>query len=290
MMISKPMLAETCEDINSLVFPVLATPKLDGIRCVKVNGVAMSRKFIAIPNLYIQKHISGIAASDLDGEIMIPGATFNQTQSTVMRADGEPRFEYHVFDYVSAGITQPYSKRMEVLKELELPAWCVRILPRVINSPEELMVYEAECLSDGYEGVMIRSPNSPYKLGRSTVRESYLLKIKRFSDSEACVLGFEERMHNANEATKDELGHTKRSSHKANMVPTDTLGAFVVRDIHNGKEFKVATGLDDAYRKHIWQNKDNYLGKVLKYKYQPSGMKDLPRFPVFVGFRDIRDI
>ena len=43
-------------------------------------------------------------------------------------------------------------------------------------------------------------PNAPYKQGRSTVREGYLLKVKTFLDDEATVVRFEERMHNGNEA------------------------------------------------------------------------------------------
>ena len=39
--IIKPMLAETCEELDSLTFPVLATPKLDGIRCLMVKGEAV---------------------------------------------------------------------------------------------------------------------------------------------------------------------------------------------------------------------------------------------------------
>ena len=40
----KPLLAETVEDISKLRYPLLASPKLDGIRCVKLNGKALTRK------------------------------------------------------------------------------------------------------------------------------------------------------------------------------------------------------------------------------------------------------
>jgi DNA ligase-1 len=283
------MLAETCEDINGLKYPVLASPKLDGIRCVKPDAVALSRKFIAIPNIHIQSAISSIQHKGLDGEIMVNGATFNQIQSQVMSEHGKPDFTYVVFDYVT-DIKTPYETRMQALAALELPSFCSKLLPQIIGTPEELLAYETQCLNQGYEGVMVRAPSSPYKCGRSTVRESYLLKIKRFTDSEAVILDFEERLHNANEAVKDELGHTKRSSHKANLVPMDTLGAFLVQDITTGLQFKVATGMDDMFRKSVWSDREQYKGKILKYKYQKAGMKDLPRFPVFIGFRDPRDL
>ena len=40
--ITKPMLATKCECPAALRFPVLATPKLDGIRCLKLGGKALT--------------------------------------------------------------------------------------------------------------------------------------------------------------------------------------------------------------------------------------------------------
>lgn len=295
-MISKPMLAETCDDIYELKYPVLATPKLDGIRCVVLNGKALSRKFKEIPNRYIQDLVSKLPEG-LDGELMLrrrlrdPEPTFQQVTSAVMSEDGEPDFYYNVFDYVMGGdLKVPYSGRMENLKGLALPDFVNKLLPIEIYGSVALERYEAKCLKEGYEGVMVRSPEGPYKTGRSTVREGYLLKIKRFKDSEAIVLGFTERMHNENEATKDELGHTKRSSAKNGLVPTGTLGALIVRDVTTQVQFEIGTGFDDNLRAAIWKNKNEYLTKLVKYKSQEIGTKDKPRFPVFLGFRDERDV
>jgi len=152
------------------------------------------------------------------------------------------------------------------------------------------LAYDNKCVGEGYEGVMIRTPNSPYKCGRSTSREGYLQKIKRFTDSEAAIIDFEEREHNANEATTDLLGHTKRSSHQENMVKTGTLGALRVRDVKTQVEFKIGTGYDDALRQEIWDNKDKYSKLLVKYKSQASGAKEAPRFPVFIGFRNENDL
>jgi DNA ligase-1 len=289
-MIEKPMLAATLQNIDKLNFPVLASPKLDGIRCLKVNGKALTRKFKPVPNKFIRDWLESNLPDGIDGEIMIRNATFNEIQSGVMSMDGEPDFEYHAFDLVTANTEKPYSVRIIDLSLLPKNKRLIIVENRLIFNQQELDEFEAQCLTQGYEGVMVRHPCGPYKNGRATEREGYLSKIKRFSDSEAVVTGYEERLHNANEATIDELGHTKRSSHKANMIPDDTLGAFHVKDIHTGQEFKVSTGMDDALRKTIWQNRDSYIGKLVKYKYQPAGQKDLPRFPVFLGFRDERDM
>lgn len=301
--IKKPMLAETCEDLVSLKFPVLATPKLDGIRCLVIGGKALSRKFKEIPNRYIQKLVSQLPEG-LDGELMLKSffcnedplcqklhePTFQQVTSAVMSEDGEPDFVYNVFDYVSADLRLPYNWRMSTLAELKLPEFVSKILPVSIGNLFQLGLFELECLRTGYEGVMVRSYESPYKCGRSTVKEGYLLKIKRFKDSEAIILGFTERMHNENTATKDELGHTKRSSAKSGLVPAGTLGTLVVRDTKSSVQFEIGTGFDDALRKTIWQNQTAYLTRLVKYKSQEIGTKDKPRFPVFLGFRDERDL
>jgi DNA ligase-1 len=117
-----------------------------------------------------------------------------------------------------------------------------------------------------------------------------LQKIKRFTDSEAVIVDFEERLHNENEATTDLLGHTKRSSHQENMVKTGTLGALRVRDVNTQIEFKIGTGYDDDLRQDIWDNKNHYTKLLVKYKYQAAGAKDAPRFPVFIGFRNENDL
>jgi len=293
-MIKKPMLAVACKDIESLAFPVLATPKLDGIRCLVVDGQALSRKFLPIPNHYVRRTIEAACPNGFDGEIMCPGKTFNETQSLIMSEEGEPDFNYWVFDYVQYDIRDPYSARVEDLREWMTPARdmskIVCLLPVKLHDLDSLKQYEIQSVLDGYEGIMVRDSDSPYKGGRSTLKEGYLLKIKRFEDSEAEVLGFEERMKNNNTLQADELGHAKRSSHKEGLEPSGTLGSLLVRDVVTGIEFSIGTGFDDVTRKEIWDNRDAYLGRLATYRYQPAGMKEKPRFPSFKGFRDPRDL
>ena len=136
---------------------------------------------------------------------------------------------------------------------------------------------------------MLRDPDGKYKFGRATVKEGILLKVKDFMDSEAEVIGFKEKMVNTNEATKDAFGHSERSTAQDGLVPADTLGGFILR-MSDGREFSCGSGLNDALRKEIWDNKEDYLGRLVKYKFMTSGIKDLPRHPVFVGFRSEDDM
>jgi DNA ligase-1 len=54
--------------------------------------------------------------------------------------------------------------------------------------------------------------------------------------------------------------------------------------------FKVGTGFTQAQRDELWGKKAGMVGKIIKFRYFPTGMKDAPRFPTFVGFRDPRDM
>lgn len=294
-MLNAPILAAKIQNIELIKFPVLATPKLDGIRCIKVNGQALSRSFKAIKNDYIRNLIESTCPDGFDGEI-IAGQNFNDVQSLVMSRDGNPQFKYAVFDYVGSDLDEPYEIRVQNLqsffksnsKALEI---CDPVFPVTIHSPEELKAVMDCHINQGYEGTMVRSPQSPYKCGRSTLKEGYLLAIKPFVDDEAEIIGFEELMHNENKLEKDVFGYADRSSKKEGLVPGNTLGAFIVRG-NDGVEFKIGTGrgLTKELRKNIWDNRQEYLGKLVHYRYQLHGSKDRPRIPVWHGFRDRDDL
>jgi DNA ligase-1 len=72
------------------------------------------------------------------------------------------------------------------------------------------------------------------------------------------------------------------------MIPCGTTGTLIAQ---NEKGIiRIGSGLDDKMREDIWSNKDSYIGKIVKYKYFSQGVKDLPRHPVFIGFRDPDDL
>jgi len=290
--ITKPMLAGKCECPANLHFPVLATPKLDGIRCLKIRGRALTRSYKPISNRFAREWIEANLPDGVDGELMLRGGTFNATTSAIGRESGEPDFLFHVFDYVSEGVDVPYACRMQELARL--PEWehVEKVLPVEIADADQLAAYEEKCLAEGYEGVMVRDPAGPYKCGRSTEREGWLLKIKRFEDAEAVVLEPYEGMTNQNEAGQDAFGRTKRSMAQAGMIGRGELGGFIVRVIDTGVEFRlgynhVLGGIDRA---SLWLRKESLIGKLVKFSHQPSGAKDAPRFPKFIGFREAWDM
>ena len=95
-------------------------------------------------------------------------------------------------------------------------------------------------------------------------------------------------MKNNNPKVTNELGRGQRATVKANKAGKDTLGGLVLRAIngpHAGVEFRCGSGFSAEDRAILWQA--SLLGEVCKIKAFPVGVKDKPRHPIFLGFRDM---
>lgn len=290
--ITKPMLAGTFEPAKAR-FPYCVTPKIDGIRFLMIDGVAVSRTFKPIRNAYVQRLLAQTLPDGVDGELTC-GDTFQSSSSAIMSADGTPDFECWIFDYVDplSSVIAPYQDRIGDFRLQDLPSendWIHLLTPEVANDEAELKALEEGYLDAGFEGAMVRDPNGTYKFGRSTVKENTLLKVKRFLDDEAILVNVLEKQHNQNEAEQDAFGNTKRSTCQDGLVGANTAGTLVVQR-HDGLQFGIGTGLDDALRAQIWGSPDAYVGRIVKYKYFPVSVKEKPRHPVFLGFRDQDDL
>ena len=289
MKIQKPLLAGKF-DSEKAKFPYAATPKIDGIRFLMVGGAALTRSFKPIRNEYLQKILSSNLPEGIDGELT-SGSTFQEC-SSIMRIKGEPDFKVWIFDFVNPkGEVKPYKERMDELRKFEnfnIPSYEI-LFPTIVSNQEQIDQLMINNLNAGYEGLMLRDPNGIYKFGRSSVKENILLKVKEFMDDEAEIISFREKMINTNEGLKDNFGRTKRSSCQDGLKPSGTLGGFILRN-SEGLEFSCGSGLNDALRDEIWKNQSKYLGKLVKYKYMSKGIKELPRHPVFIGFRDETDL
>lgn len=297
----KPLLAATLtdEEIANLPYPMYLSAKLDGIRAVIRDGVVYSRNLKRIPNQHVQLLFGQEKYNGFDGELIVGASNdenvYNATVSGVMSEDGTPDVRFWVFDDATEqNAGEEYRVRLErIQKRLShvVPSDRIHIMPQNLVMDEDMLLsYEKSLVGDGYEGVMIRSLTGKYKHGRATNREANIFKLKRFSDSEAEIIGFEELFKNMNDKQVNELGNSFRSSHKDNMMAMDTLGALIVRDIKTGVEFNIGSGYTQEVRDEIWSNQAKYLGKLAKYKHFEVGVKDKPRFPVFIGMRSEIDL
>lgn len=274
-----------------------ASPKLDGLRCIILNGVAYSRSMKPFRNKCLQEFAQKYKEEleGMDGELISGSPTapnvFRDSTSVVMSEDGGDAFTFYVFDRIGLenyyfGMRWPLIK--DRIHEFNHPD-VVAVEHTLIYSEEELLALEQKYLDIGYEGIMLNSRKGYYKQGRSGTKNPELIKKKLFSDSEFKVIGYECLYSNQNEAKKDNLGHTERSTCKEGLVPTNKLGALKLIT-ESGEEFSCGSGFDDKTRVELWSNKEELIGKLVKVKYFEQGNYDVPRFPIFLGFRDILDI
>jgi DNA ligase-1 len=293
----KPMLAAGITDMSKLKYPLYASIKYDGIRATMQGGKLLSRTLKPIPNENVQKMFAHLPEG-FDGELMFgdPAAkdVFQLTTSVVMSHTKQAAgIKFYAFDQYDTGLfkertgntyTQVFDMDDENVEYVD---------HHLIRDEKELLQYEETVLSAGYEGLILRSVDGPYKEGRSTEKQGWLLKLKRFEDAEAKIVDFVEEQENTNEAKTNLLGRTERSTKKEGMVGKGTLGKFEVIGI-NGKykdvEFSVGGGLTAEQRDSFWKKRKSLVGKIIKYKFFPVGCVDKPRFPVFLGFRDKKDM
>ena len=280
---------------NKLQYPLMVSPKVDGIRGIVKNNCMLSRTGKMLPSYQVQTDFTYI--NDLDGELVAgpPNAAnvYNLSQSHIMSRDKPGDIGYYVFDYTHPDwLHKPFYQRFEQLESIimSLSEGGIFIVGHeFVNNREELEEVEAEWLRSGYEGVMMRNPEAAYKNGRATFSQNIIYKLKRFVDAEAIIIGFVEGTTNDNPLEENELGYAKRSTSKENLIPADTLGTFVVD--FNGLELNVAPGqLDHEQRKLIWDNQEDFIGKYLKFRYFAYGVKDKPRQPRAVDIRDPIDL
>jgi len=291
-----PLLAVEYE-ANKLDFSNLwMSPKLDGIRALVIDGTVMSRNLIPIPNEFVQYMYGRPEYNGLDGELICgePNSktVFNETTGAVRRKDGQPDVHYYLFDDIT-GPEREYRERYQGLSRrlnVDANTYADRlhlVVQSEVTSQTTLEMVEQDFLNLGYEGAMLRAyhgPSSAYKFGRSTAKAGTLLKVKRFEDAEAEIIGTFEEQENQNEKTVDELGHSKRSSHAENKVGKGRLGGLICRT-PQGVEFRIGTGYTAKMREEMWAIKESLVGQFAKYKFFAVGVVVAPRFPVFLGLR-----
>lgn len=188
------------------------------------------------------------ALEGFDGELCVGSPVsvdcFNTTTSALRTEAKDPQATFLVFDIIPApNSSMGFEQRQRLLDERikalppQFKGRVVKLEQMRIESAQALQAFEERCLTLGFEGVMCRALHGVYKYGRSTVNEGWLLKLKRFTDAEAIVVGKEEEVE----------GNTQR--------PKGTLGALICRDCATGIEFNIGTGFTAAQRAAFWKQK-----------------------------------
>jgi len=229
--------------------------KLDGVRAYWDGKQFLSRRnnIFYAPEWFTE----GMPAHPLDGELWLARKQFDRTSGIVRRQDKPEiwkELKYLVFDAPEA--RGPFEDRMKFLAD-GVASWKTKFVAlheHGVCTGFDHLLAELDRVTDlGGEGLMLRKPGSHYERTRSTT----LLKVKKFLDAEAVVLGYEAGL----------------GRHKGRV------GALTAR-LGNGKEFKVGTGLKDKEREN-----PPAVGSIINVKYQELTKDGIPRFPVYVGLR-----
>lgn len=297
---------------NKLRFPLLASAKIDGVRCsiVEQDGrlaKAVLRSLEDVPNDHIRTQLSRLAFYGLDGEIYLPMENrvaskqplpdYNDVQSMVMTKAGVQPFTFHVFDDHSEP-DLPYSQRIQNVEKrvARLRAehgfdWIIAVPHLTVPNEDELMALHKVHLAWGFEGTVVRSRDGVYKQGTSSSVTQDYARIKMKEDAEAVIVGFEELMRNNNPVSKSKTGHTKRLGGRSGHTPSGVLGALVC-EMPNGNRFKIGVfkGISMKVRQEMWESRDALLGMLAKYSFMHLTKNGEPRHSVFLGLRDARDL
>lgn len=311
--IIKPMLAK---DINfdKLKFPatgLMLLPKIDGSFAFVQNSKLYARSLKQHENEFTTAKYSKPEYEGLRGELIAgcdPTAEglCRDTSSALRTIKGEPVTSFHCFDYVTEETKDlPYNERYNILyEETIFLDNCIRCVKAYyVYNLKEFYYYRDKFIQEGYEGVILRDPMAKHKDGRSSAVNPDLWRWKPWLDAEIIVTGITEGTTNLNEATINELGKTKRSSHKENKVPNGMLGnitGYLLEDLidvsgkviqNKGEQVTISAGdMKHTERKFYFDNPNEIIGKIAKFSYFAYGMKDTVRMPQFKTIRSERDM
>lgn len=265
---------------------IFASRKLNGSRGTYFKGDIISRQAQKFEGLdHIIKDIEKIIGTDyaVNGELirrnidgLTDGQNFRETIS-ILNSDGNDKslIKFVIFNIVPIdeferdACTENYSVRKKRLLDLKN-----KIQKNGTQNIEVVqMVYEGTDVNDVYdwldyavkhdwEGLVVNR-QVPYR----RTRHNGCLKVKRFYTVDLRITAIEE-------------GQNRLAG---------TMGALVVD--YKGNELRVGSGFDDATRVAVWENPDNYIGKIVEVKFKEkscdkkTGLESL-QFPTFVRFRD----
>lgn len=238
--------------------------KIDGLRAIwdGKNLVSRNGNIFPAPDFFTKNFPSQIP---MDGELFLGRKQFEETTSIIRSGStdkGWSRIVYLTFDipHPDAGLVE---ERWDALQKIvkHVNQNNLQYVPQTrCQGREHLFQLLELVMEQGSEGLMLRKPKSRYVKTRSDT----LLKVKKFLDDEATVMGYQE----------SEI----ETEGKEHLI--GSMGALFCK-LDNGKEFKVGTGFTDALRLDPPK-----IGSRITFKYQELSKEGKPRFPVFICVRD----
>lgn len=266
-----PMLATPIEKVKPEKIDwenAYAQPKLDGHRCLYVDGVLYSRtgKELDLPHIKEAVLQTPLRDLHLDGELYIHGRPLQDISSLVKKNQFETDLlEFHVYDCIEAA---SYIERVKLMSDavsmMELPDAIKPVQTLKVSNLEDLMSYHTYWRNQGYEGSMLRHGDSHYQDGK---RSRSLLKVKEFHDAEFTVVAV-------------------TPGKEVTLNDNTYIPAVYTCITEKGKEFNV-TAPGTAQEKHFqYVMRRDYLGRQLTVKYHYLSKDGVPQLPIALRFRE----
>ena len=274
------MLASKYDNKKHVNFPYMSQPKLDGVRCIATRNGLFSRNgksLVSSPHIYnqLKNFFEQYPDVILDGELYNHNLkeNFEKIISLVRRTkptkeDLDESFqlvEYHVYDMYDNN-DMAFSNRREFLNNTFNNRYhsIKMVYTNVVNNIEELMNTLNRYLIEGYEGQILRVPDSKYEGKRS----KFLIKHKEFEDQECIITDVIEGVGNW-------AGYAK---------------AIEVR-MKNGVIQQAGMRGNQELAKNILQNSKYFIGTECTVRYQNLTSDGKMRFPIVTVFwKGNRDI
>ncbi len=193
---------------DSLVYPLLASPKFDGMRCLVFPGGRVHTRsqgnFVSrrLPDwLDDVCQLADRRGIVLDGELYSPTGRFADLQSALMgrhEAILPDDLTYHVFDAIDVDEWEgrsvtPYASRLRLLFGLLSGVPHAAPVPqRRIGGPDELRAVYSAMLKLGYEGAITRAVDGVYHHGHCAHGED-MARLKPVRLFDAVVIAAEPR-------------------------------------------------------------------------------------------------
>jgi len=275
----EPMLAHKFIDYkDSIKYPMLVSTKLDGCRMVaQKNGLwtRNGKPYVSCP--HISKILKPLFEAHpnwvIDGEIYSHDVPFEEVVSLVKRSKPDEvdlemssrLVQYWIFDGVVDNKSLGFKDRFKLIKD-EIIKTCrnqpnLKFVEAVeVNSHAEMEKKHDEFVAQGFEGLMLRVPNSEYENKRS----KNLLKFKRFMDEEFEISDVVE-------------GSGQRSGMAGNLL----------LKMKDGKTFGAGIRGGEGYYIQLLKDKKKLIGKLATIRYQNLSEDGIPRFPVAINIAPI---
>lgn len=257
----KPMLAKPA-DLDRVAIEmhrkgyVFTQPKLDGMRCIANRDGLMSRagkKIVSCKHIEdaLKPFFDANPHAILDGELYNHELkdNFNELMSACrktknLNAQQAQQVQYHVYDVMEDDeAAWRFGDRWKWVYD-NLEPFTNDTIQLVETSTattiDEITTLAEKLLTEGYEGTMIRF-HSPYQSGK---RNWHLQKLKKFNDEEFIIIDFEEGKGNAEGLAVKCIVKTKQG-----VIVRPTMMGTV------------------EYRQYIWDNPDEFIGKVATIKH-----------------------